>query len=79
MTRQAKTPRQRAEEQLATAERAVKRLTDKAKALRADLELVDRERDQAVVRRDYLATNPDLGRGARPTSTDTNPTGARSA
>lgn len=76
MTRQHKTPRQRAEEALATAERAVTRLTEKKKALQTDLDAVTREHDQAVVRRDYLATNPDLPKNA---STATTPTGERSA
>ena len=71
MTRQTKTPRQRAEEALAIAERAVKRLGEKKAALRADLDAITREHDAAVVRRDYLANHPDLGRGARPTSTTT--------
>lgn len=68
MTRKSKTPRQRAEEALAVAERHVKRLTDKAAALRKELDAISRERDQAVVRRDYLKTHPDL------TNTTTRPT-----
>lgn len=38
----------------------MKRLTDKRDALRAELDDVDRERDQAVVRRDFLSGHPDL-------------------
>ena len=79
MTRQQKTPRQRAEEQLATAERAVTRLEKKRDQMQNELRDLVHEHNAAVVRRDYLASNPDLGRGARPTSSDTNPTGERSA
>lgn len=60
MTRQAKTPRQRAEEQLATAERTVARLHKKGKQLGAELEAIRRDHDTAVVRRDYLKQHPDL-------------------
>ena len=60
MTRKQKTPRQRAEEALAVEERRVKKLDAKAKALRADLQAVEREHRQAIARRDYLRTNPDL-------------------
>ncbi|WP_133058959.1 hypothetical protein [Nocardioides sp. PD653] len=60
MTRQQKTPRQRAEEQLAIANRAVERLNTKAKALRQELDAVDREHRAALARRDHLATHPDL-------------------
>ena len=60
MTRQPKTPRQRAEEALAVAERAVKRLAIKRDQLQDDLETVEREHATAVRRRDYLAQHPDL-------------------
>jgi hypothetical protein len=60
MTRTPKTPRQRAEEQLAAANRAVARLATKKSALTTELADVSREHDAAVVRRDYLAANPDL-------------------
>jgi hypothetical protein len=66
MTRQSKSPRQRAEEALAIAERAVKRLAAKKTALAADLDAITKEHDQAVVRRDYLAAHPDLGDQAAP-------------
>lgn len=72
MTRQSKTPRQRAQEALAPEERRVKRLTDKRQALAAELDAVDAEHEQAVVRRDYLANHPDLG---ATTPSTTNPTG----
>lgn len=60
MTRQTKTPRQRAEEQLAVAERAVERLTTKQDQLEAELRAVVHQVNAAVVRRDYLANHPDL-------------------
>ena len=68
MTRQTKTPRQRAEEALAVAERHVKRLATKGTALRKELEAIDTEYDQAVARRDYLTQHPDL-QHQPPTST----------
>lgn len=60
MTRQSKTPRQRAEEALAVAQRAYDRLNTKAKDLRGELEAVEREQRAALARRDYLAKHPDL-------------------
>lgn len=64
MNRQTKTPRERAEEALSVAERAVERLHAKWKKATADADRLSHERDQAVARRDYLASNPDLGKGA---------------
>jgi hypothetical protein len=58
--RQKKTPRQRAEEALAVAERRVAALRKKSKKLRVELDAVDRELDDAARRRDYLAHSPDL-------------------
>ena len=60
MTRQTKTPRQRAEEQLAVADRQEKRLRQKARELRAQLDDLEREHRAAIARRDHLATHPDL-------------------
>lgn len=60
MTRQTKTPRQRAEEQLAAADRQEKRLRAKARELRTQLEDIEREHRAALARRDHLATHPDL-------------------
>lgn len=77
MTRERKSPSQRAEEQLATAERAVKRLGKKLDHLEAELDDVKDEHAEAVRRRDYLAAHPDLPKNA-PTATTT-PTGERSA
>lgn len=76
MTRQSKTPRQRAEEQLATAERAVTRLTRKYEHDSGALTLLHAELRDAERRRDYLAKNPDL---PQQPDTDTNPTGAHTA
>lgn len=69
MTRQTKTPRQRAEEALAAADRTVKRLATKRNALHRDIEAIDHDLAAAVVRLDYLATNPDLQHN--PSSTNT--------
>ncbi|MBA2952141.1 hypothetical protein GON03_19180 [Nocardioides sp. MAH-18] len=69
MTRQAKTPRQRAEEALAVATRQEKRLRARARDLRSQLEEAEREHRAALARRDHLATHPDLQ--PYPTSTST--------
>ena len=60
MSRQTKTPRQRAEEALAVANRAVVRLDRKVDALTAELAGLRREHTAAIARRDHLATHPDL-------------------
>lgn len=60
MTRQQKTPAQRAQEQYDVAARVAERLAAKAKKARADLEQLEREANAAGVRRDYLAKHPDL-------------------
>jgi hypothetical protein len=60
MTRQTKTPRQRAAEALASANRTVVRLDRKLDALKVELATVEREHTDALRRRDYLASNPDL-------------------
>jgi hypothetical protein len=56
VTRQKKSPRQRAEEALAVADRKVKKLTADVAKHRAALDAASTERNQAVTRRDY----PDL-------------------
>lgn len=60
MKRQSKTPKQRAEEALGVAERAVARLTSKVASLRAELVELEAEHSTAVTRRNYLANHPDL-------------------
>jgi hypothetical protein len=60
VTRQQKTPQQRAEEQLGVADRLVSKLTKKAKTLRGELDDVEREQRAAVARRNYLKQHPDL-------------------
>lgn len=60
MSRQIKTPRQRAEEQLAVTERLVKTLGDQKTRLSGRLEQVTAKHDAAVVRRDWLKQHPDL-------------------
>lgn len=71
MTRQQKTPRQRAQEALALEERRVKRLTEQWTKARDTAERLGRDRDAAVVRRNYLAQNPDLQHN--PTNTPGDP------
>lgn len=75
MTRQQKTPRQRAEEQLATAERAADRLKTRRDTLLAELADVQDEYDAAVARRDFLANHPDLGQQGPSTTATTTSTG----
>lgn len=67
MTRQAKTPRQRAEEALAVANRHVVRLDRKVDALATELATLRRERAAAIARRDHLKTHPDLQQHPNPT------------
>lgn len=66
MTRQTKTPAQRAQENLEVAERIAARLTRKLTKARSELQQLERERDAAVVRRDYLAGHPDLPKQPTP-------------
>jgi len=60
MTRQKKTPRQRAEEALAVAERRVRRLTTARDTHRNALAVIQADLEEETKRRDYLARNPDL-------------------
>jgi hypothetical protein len=60
MTRQAKTPRQRAEEQLGVADRKVKKLQTARLRAAAELQAIESDLEDAVRRRDYLAQSPDL-------------------
>lgn len=60
MTRQTRTPRERAEEALAVADRAVARLETKRDNRLAAARAVESEIREAVRRRDYLAQSPDL-------------------
>ena len=58
MTRTTKSPKQRAEEALAVAERRVERLVERQRALAAEYQAIgDLVRD-AVTRRNYLAADP---------------------
>lgn len=70
MTRQTKTPRQRAEEQLAAANRAVIRLERKHDELAIELAAVRRERDAAIARQQHLRQHPDLQQNTTPTGAD---------
>ena len=69
MSRQTKTPRQRAEEALAIEERRVERLTAQWTKSRAETERLAHERDDAMRRRDYLRQHPDLQHTTTATST----------
>lgn len=60
MSRTTKTPRQRAEEALGVAQRAVARLEKERAKHQAALNLLTPQIEAAVKRRDYLAANPDL-------------------
>lgn len=60
MTRQRKTPRQRAEEALAVAERKVERLTAERDKYSKATDALQVQLQQAIRRRDYLTQNPDL-------------------
>lgn len=68
MTRQPKTPHQRAQEALDVANRHVVRLDKKIDALRIQLAGVEREHRDTITRRDYLDQHPDL---AKPSTTST--------
>jgi hypothetical protein len=76
VTRQQKTPQQRAQEQLDAATRIADRLTRQAEKVRIELGRLNRERDAAVVRRDYLAAHPDL-QSTTTSSTTRNQSGDR--
>jgi len=60
MTRQTKTPQQRAEEALGVAQRLVARLRAQREKHQAAIKQLDAEIEAAVTRLDYLAVNPDL-------------------
>lgn len=70
MARQKKTPRQRAEEQLAVADRKVTRLRKERDKHQGELNRIVSELEAETARRDYLAQHPDL---KQPSTT--NPTG----
>jgi hypothetical protein len=72
--RQRKTPQQRAEETLATAQRIRDRLHKQARKARAELEALDRELAGAEARLDYAKKNPDLPKTPSTTSTTTGTT-----
>lgn len=60
MTRQTKTPRQRAEETLGVAQRRVDRLTAAVEHQRAVLQVYETELDEAKARLDYARRDPAL-------------------
>lgn len=64
MTRQVKTPAQRAKEALDTEIRKRTRLRKKVDQLRADLAVLEAELDATEKRVTYLAANPDLNTAA---------------
>lgn len=69
MTRQQKTPKQRAEEQLGVANRRVVALDRKLDALTTELADVRREHAAAVARQQHLRQHPDLQHNPSSTST----------
>lgn len=71
MTRQHKTPKQRAQEQLDTARRIEKRLARRRDTLRSELADITTEHDAAAARVEFLAKHPDLAHPG--TSTTTTP------
>lgn len=76
MTRQTKTPKQRAQEQLDTARRIEKRLARRRDTLRSELADITTEHDAAAARVEFLAKHPDLHlhqQQTRSTSTTTTP------
>lgn len=60
MTRQTKTPAQRAQEALEVEQRRVDRLTAARDEHKGRMQHAERDLDAAVRRRDYLAQSPDL-------------------
>jgi hypothetical protein len=60
LTRQQKTPAQRAQEALDVEERRVKKLGAKVTKARAELDHLDKEWNAAINRRDHLKKHPDL-------------------
>jgi hypothetical protein len=60
VTRQHKTPKQRAQEQLDVAKRAAEKLVRQRNDAQAQLDRLALEAAAAVARRDYLAAHPDL-------------------
>ena len=74
MTRQKKSARQRAEEQLAVAERAVRRWAEKRDHAQDEYEAAEREHAAAVRRRDHYANHPDLDTTQPRTTTSTGDT-----
>lgn len=75
MTRTIRTPRQRAEEQLALDDRTVTRLGKQRTKLRADLKAVETEYDDAVARREHAKQHPDLAGLTHPRTTTSTPGG----
>lgn len=60
MTRQRKTPRQRAEEALGVAQRRRDRLVTEALALKKKADAIDRELEEAEARLAYIQQDPAL-------------------
>lgn len=66
MTRQTKTPAQRAQEAYDLSCRIAERLEAKTAAARAEYIRLEEEHAAAVTRRDYLAGHPDLPKQSKP-------------
>lgn len=79
MTRQQKTPRQRAEEALGVAQRKRDALHKRAQQSRKELEVLDKELAEANDRLDYAKKDPALAPAATPTPSTTNQAGDTAA
>lgn len=66
VTRQIKTPKQRAEEQLAVANRKAVALERKADQLKVDLVTAERDLAEALALRDHAKTHPALKQSTTP-------------
>lgn len=75
MSRQQKTPRQRAEEALAVAQRRVERLTTQRDKAQSALSAVATELDEAKARLDYARKDPALPRTTDPLDPTISPGG----
>lgn len=70
MTRQTKTPAQRAQETVDALQRRLTKLRDKARAAREEAEAHDHAAQETQARLDYALKNPDLPAQPKPTTTE---------
>jgi hypothetical protein len=79
MTRQQKTPAQRAQEALDLEERRVTKLGAKKAKAQTELDDLTRQHDAAVARYDYLRLHPDLPPQTKASATPIRPTSRTSS